>query len=191
MPNFRKIGVGIAALALVATAPAASAMARPLATQDTTPSTAEGKAAQGIGGVWYHDDGSVLTLKASPDGQITGTYEIASAPQWGKFVVSGRYETTPAAGTGAAAGWVIAWHNDKQDFHSVTSSSGQFFGGDLQRIFVQTLSTHGTTTNDIYLSTMVDHDSYSRTKPSQAEIAKARADKPWSAGPVAGPGAGR
>jgi hypothetical protein len=173
MPRFRKAALAAAALALVAVAPSATALATPAAAP--APATEAGRIAQSIAGVWYHDDGSVLTLVATQDGLLTGTYAPAVGDATGKFPVAGRFLPSPAAGTGVPISWTIDWQNATQNFHGVTASAGQFFAATGGHLFVQALTTTGTTANDIYRSTLVDHDSYTRTKPGQA----ATTADPW------------
>jgi hypothetical protein len=128
-----------------------------------------------IDGTWFNELGSVMTITTTTDGQITGLYQSAVGDATGRYVLTGRFDTTPERETGTAIGWTVSWKNDVREAHSVTSWSGQFFDGAQQQILTQWLLTSGTTQQDKWASTLVGHDEFTRTAPTPQEAAKAKA----------------
>jgi Avidin family len=128
-------------------------------------------APQAITGTWYNQLGSIMIVTATGDGGLTGTYESAVGNAENKYVLTGRYDNAPATdGSGTALGWTVAWRNEFRNAHSVTTWSGQYFGGDQERIITQWLLTSGTTSANEWRSTLVGHDLFTRTEPSAAAI---------------------
>ncbi|WP_433688058.1 avidin/streptavidin family protein [Micromonospora carbonacea] len=132
-------------------------------------------AVQTPAGTWYNELGSSVTLTINSDGSITGAYNSAVGDASGNYRLAGRYDTASPAGTGRALGWTVAWRNDIRDADSSTSWSGQYFSGDQERIVTQWLLTSSTTPSQVWASTLVGHDEFTRTKPSAEVAAHARA----------------
>jgi hypothetical protein len=131
--------------------------------------------AQEITGTWYNQLGSIMIVTTTGDGGLTGTYESAVGNAENKYVLTGRYDSAPATnGSGTALGWTVAWRNEFRNAHSVTTWSGQYFGGDQERITTQWLLTSGTTSANEWRSTLVGHDLFTRTAPSAEAVEQAR-----------------
>ncbi|MFD5417872.1 avidin/streptavidin family protein [Streptomyces sp. NPDC127069] len=166
----RKIVVAAIAVSLTTVGIAANASADPA--KDSKAQVAAVDA--GITGTWYNQLGSTFTVTANTDGSLTGTYESAVGNAESRYVVTGRYDTAAATGTGTALGWTVAWKNDFRNAHSATTWSGQYVGGADAKINTQWLLTSGTTAADSWKSTLVGHDTFTKVKPSAASIDAAK-----------------
>ncbi|GAA0731370.1 hypothetical protein Drose_26310 [Dactylosporangium roseum] len=131
-------------------------------------------AAQSLAGTWYNELGSSVTLTINSDGTITGTYNSAVGNASGDYRLAGRYDTTAPSGAGEAVGWTVAWRNDSRDANSATSWSGQYFPGTPERIVTQWLLTSSSTPDQVWASTLVGHDEFTRARPSAATVARAK-----------------
>ncbi|KAJ6465636.1 tamavidin1 [Mycena vitilis] len=146
-------------------------------------------------GTWFNELGSQMVLVANASGTISGQYNSAVGEAQDFYVLAGRFDTAPPAPTapgdpaeGVSIGWTVAWHNTKENAHSNTVWSGQFFDKDAsgdQRILTQWFLTTSSTPADLWSSTQVGHDEFGRAQPSAADIARARAFKRGSPYPEA------
>jgi len=128
-------------------------------------------------GVWYNELGSKMTLVADKNGGLSGTYESAVGVAVDKYILAGRYDASPPTdGRGLTIAWAVSFRNDELNAHSTTGWSGQYFHDGTERILTHWLLTTSTLPKDVWKSTRVGHDTFTRTKPSaHAEIAKAQA----------------
>jgi hypothetical protein len=76
---------------------------------------------------------------------------------------------------GLSVGWVVTYRNHKLNAHSTATWSGQYFDGGDERILTHWLLTSSTASSSVWKSTNVGHDTFTRNKPSGAEIAQAQA----------------
>ncbi|WP_018681818.1 avidin/streptavidin family protein [Actinokineospora enzanensis] len=125
-----------------------------------------------IDGVWYNELQSKMTLNTQPDGlQIVGTYQsvVGDAPD--EYQLVGRVnDSRVVTRYGSAVGWTVAWVNGTHDSDSVTTWSGQYFQIDEERLTTTWLLTVQTTPANLWESTMVGFDVFTRTRPSDEEV---------------------
>jgi hypothetical protein len=167
--RFRKSLLAVVVLALSGLVVSTTASAGP---HEAAPADLAGSP---ITGTWYNQLGSTMIITANPGGGLTGTYESAVGNAENRYVLVGRYDTAGAQGSGTTLGWSVAWRNDFRNAHSTTAWSGQLFGGDSPRITTKWLLTSSTTPADEWSSTLVGSDSFTRTKPTAAQVEQARA----------------
>jgi len=144
-------------------------------------------------GVWYNQLGSTLELISAGGGFIWGIYTsaVGNSDVKGYYSVNGYFDVDPPTSVhGVSIGWTVTFQNNKRNnAHSTATWSGQFFddaGGGGERILTQWLLTTSTPPGPkpehIWNSTYLGHDTFTRKKPSAAEIARARAsnvDSPY------------
>lgn len=124
-----------------------------------------------IDGVWHNELGSSLTLISHPDGSLTGIYETRVGEAAGRFTVAGRFNVGAVGGSlGTAVGWTVAWSNDVTSSHSVTSWSGQYFAGEPERIDVTWLLVIESTPGEMWESTLVGQDVFTREAPADHTV---------------------
>ena len=139
-----------------------------------------------LSGDWYNELGSKMTLTAADDGSLTGTYNSAVGDAEDFYVLAGRFDAAPPTGEGVSIGWAVTFRNDYRNAHSTTAWSGQFFYDGSERILTQWLLTSSTTPSDVWQSTNIGHDAFTRSPPSAnalAEIVKVQALKAGSQDP--------
>ncbi|MEU6538510.1 avidin/streptavidin family protein [Streptomyces sp. NPDC047000] len=124
-----------------------------------------------IGGDWYNEVGSHMTITADPTGGIRGGYVSAKGHAMGTYPLVGRYDTAALADHGTTVGWTVAWHNAGTDAGSVTSWSGQYYGdgdgGGGERICVTWLLTASANAANTWEATAVGQDVFTRTAPAR------------------------
>lgn len=128
----------------------------------------------GISGTWFNELGSKMNLVAS-GGQLSGQYATAVGNASGLYDLSGRYNTVPASGTGQAAGWAVAWQNPYLNSHSATGWSGQYqINPDTgqEEIYTLWLLASEATPSQDWGSTRVGQDTFTRTQPTDEEVAR-------------------
>jgi len=125
-----------------------------------------------IDGTWYNELGSVMVLTATPDGNLTGTYESKVGNAAGMYAVNGRYDVAPSAGDGVALGWAVSWANTSENAHSVSTWSGQMFGDGEPRLMTTWLLTSATTPDELWEATLVGQDVFIRDAPTAAAVAE-------------------
>jgi hypothetical protein len=137
-----------------------------------------------ISGVWYNQLGSKMTLVAVKDGSLNGKYESAVGDAEDFYILAGRFDADPPSdGRGDTLGWAVSFRNCKRNAHSTATWSGQYFekskdGKIPERILTHWLLTSSTLPKDVWKSTNVGHDTFTRKKPTvsaQAEIADSEA----------------
>ncbi|KIY65059.1 avidin family protein [Cylindrobasidium torrendii FP15055 ss-10] len=126
-----------------------------------------------INGTWHNELGSTVDFDVDQNGTISGQYNSAVGNAESVYVLTGRYETDPVDNQGLTLGWTVNWHNDVLDAHSVTTWSGQYFGGDEEVIQTHWLLTRTTTLEDLWESTHVGTDVFTRDAPTQDRIQSA------------------
>ena len=131
----------------------------------------------GLSGVWYNQLGSTMTLIADPDGGLSGKYNSAVGEAEDFYILTGRFDADPPVdkGVGVSVGWVVTYRNSELNAHSTASWSGQYFDDGSERILTHWLLTLSTLPKDVWSSTNLGTDTFTRNKPSAAEIATARA----------------
>ena len=127
-----------------------------------------------LSGTWYNQLGSKMILTASGGG-LSGTYESAVGNAENTYILTGRYDTDPPSGKGTSIGWVVTFQNKTRNAHSTTTWSGQYFGTGGERILTHWLLTSSTLPKDVWKSTNLGTDIFIRIKPTDTEIATARA----------------
>ncbi|KOU88075.1 MULTISPECIES: streptavidin [Streptomyces] len=190
MTRVRQALVALCALSLTFVTVSASASADPRETvsADAAETGSATESRPGILGTWYNQLGSVMVVTRAANGGFVGTYESAVGNAEKRYVMTGRYDSAPADGTGTAVGWTVAYRNAHRNAHSVATWSGQYVGGSQERIVTQWLLSYGTTPADQWKSTFLGHDEFTRVKPSAADVEKARLLGVTSANPPASDG---
>ena len=151
-----------------------------------------------LNGEWFNELGSNMTLTAVETGSLKGIYysAVGNVPQ--EYPLSGRFDPTPTEAwtpnrVGVPVGWAVTFIYDDDDtdppvhIHSTTTWSGLFFddnGGKPAKIITQWLLTRSMQESNIWESTHVGNDTFTRDKPTAAEIAKARELKGGSPGDI-------
>jgi hypothetical protein len=135
-----------------------------------------------ISGTWYNQLGSIMTLTTDGDGGLSGTYESAVGEAADSYILAGRYDADPPSdGSGTSIGWAVSFRNDELNAHSTATWSGQYFAESdddtiPERILTHWLLTSSTVPDDVWKSTNVGSDTFTREEPSaQAKVAKTRA----------------
>nr|BAO23571.1 tamavidin 2-N115C [synthetic construct] len=123
-------------------------------------------------GTWYNELNSKMELTANKDGTLTGKYLSKVGDVYVPYPLSGRYNLQPPAGQGVALGWAVSWENSK--IHSATTWSGQFFSESSPVILTQWLLSSSTARGDVWESTLVGCDSFTKTAPTEQQIAHAQ-----------------
>ena len=134
-------------------------------------------------GVWYNELGSRIDLEV--DGcSIEGTYQTAVGAAEGAYRLVGRTDGQHT-GTSQAVGFVVSWVNEVNgNSFSVTAWSGQCQATNGEELLVmQWLLTTETNPDDDWVSTLVGHDTFRRTPPSEEEMTRR-----WKRGPQPHPG---
>jgi hypothetical protein len=123
-----------------------------------------------INGNWYNEYGSVAILTADGNGGLTGTYQSTVGDAKGTYPLSGRYLSTEQSGHGIALGWSVSWSNQYQNACSVTAWCGQLFDY-FQRMTTTWLLSSETTPLELWQSTLVGQDVFTRVRPSDEDVA--------------------
>ena len=126
-------------------------------------------------GVWYNQLGSKMTLRA--DGSGLYHSNVVGAPPDFDYYFNWTYDgTTTPDRVGVSIGWTVVFVYAAKSIHSAATWSGQFFDYDGKpRIITQWLLSRSTKEGDIWDSTNVGKDTFTKVEPTAAEIAKARA----------------
>ena len=128
-----------------------------------------------LSGDWYNQLGSKMALIADENGGLHGKYNSTVGEAENFYILTGRFDASPPSDEGVSVGWVVAWRNRKLNANSTTTWSGQYFDDGEERILTQWLLTSSTDPKSVWKSTNLGHDTFTRKKPSAAEIAKAQA----------------
>ena len=124
-----------------------------------------------IAGTWYNELGSVMNLEVNGS-VLTGTYQTAVGDAEGIYNLTGGVDTSPLAGK-QAVGFVVAWVNQYGSSNSATAWSGQYQTMEgIEEIQTQWLLTQETSPEDDWLSTLVNHDVFTRTAPTPEQVAR-------------------
>lgn len=127
-----------------------------------------------IAGDWYNEFGSHMRLDTDPSGGITGMYVSAAGHASGRYVLVGRYDMPAGTGYSTALGWTVAWRNEDNDADSVTSWNGVYQDDGEERILATWLLTRSATAPDVWESTMVGQDVFTREVPSREQVERWR-----------------
>ncbi|HEV7645488.1 MAG TPA: avidin/streptavidin family protein [Pyrinomonadaceae bacterium] len=128
-----------------------------------------------IVGNWYNELGSQMQLNVSGS-NVWGTYYTAVGTASGQYPLTGQSDSNPSKFS-QALGWAVAWNNAYfGSSHSSTSWSGQYqtVAGSEEIIAFWLLTTE-VQQQDNWEATQVGQDVFTRTQPSEEDIAKARA----------------
>ncbi|NOK57813.1 MAG: hypothetical protein GFH27_549287n117 [Chloroflexi bacterium AL-W] len=123
-----------------------------------------------LSGKWYNELGSMMELEVVDD-TITGTFTANTNGSVGVYPLTGRTDSD-ASPDSQAVGFVVAWHRTPEDnLHSVTAWSGQYQIIDGKEILTtQWLLTREHIPEHNWSSTVVGHDTFTRTPPSKETI---------------------
>jgi hypothetical protein len=129
-----------------------------------------------ISGTWYNQLGSKMELTKDASGGLTGEYDSAVGSAKYKYTLTGRFDTSPPSGEGTSVGWVVTFHNSWGNAHSTATWSGQYFnvGSSGETILTHWLLTTSTTAANVWESTNIGHDTFTRNQPSAAEVEQAK-----------------
>ncbi|KAK7028659.1 avidin family protein, partial [Favolaschia claudopus] len=140
-------------------------------------------------GTWYNRIGSVMNLTGDVFGRLFGTYHsIGSAKEkeeGRKFTLSGHFDTSPPGKTnsssenGTPMKWTIQWHQQYGAERATSTWSGVYFAGETgsgEEILTQWLLTRKgeSDENDGWVSTSMGNEWFSRLRPSDDVVEKAR-----------------
>jgi hypothetical protein len=130
----------------------------------------------GIGGTWYNELGSTMTLTpggpapGTPLGPMVGTYQSGVGVA-GQFASLGSFD--PNNNT---FGIVVTWNNGTVERNSTTTWCGQYFyNGGNEILITMWLLCGSTAQSATWDSTLVGQDVFMRIPPSQAKIDAKRA----------------
>ena len=124
-------------------------------------------------GLWYNELGSMMQLNVS-GGNVWGWYYSAVGTAKATYPLSGQINPQPYPFS-QVLGWAVAWTNAYANAHSSTSWSGQYQTVENQEEIVAFwLLTSETQEQDDWEATLVGKDVFTRTKPADDEIVKAR-----------------
>ncbi|KIY64377.1 structural origins of high-affinity biotin binding To Streptavidin [Cylindrobasidium torrendii FP15055 ss-10] len=127
-----------------------------------------------IAGKWHNQLGSTVIFVLDKDGTLHGKYNSSVGEAESFYFLTGRYDTAPPDGEGVTLGWTVNYRNEKHgNSHSTATWSGQYFGGAQEVIITQWLLTRSTKPQDVWESTNIGNDIFTRVKPTQEEIQKA------------------
>ncbi|KAJ6505907.1 tamavidin1 [Mycena vitilis] len=140
-----------------------------------------------LSGNWHNQLGSTMSLRADKDGGLQGEYhsKVGNAPAI--YAIVGRYDAGPPAGPGVkgiSIGWTVTFRctisspdglmEIEHDAHTTTTWSGQYFVDGGERILTHWLMSYSTSADSVWDSTNIGSDTFTRTKPTAAEIAQAK-----------------
>ncbi|MCM2577226.1 avidin/streptavidin family protein [Streptomyces meridianus] len=128
-----------------------------------------------ITGDWYNELGSYMQFTADPFGGITGTYVSAKGHATGRYTLVGRYDTPSEEGYGTPIGWTVAWSNEQHDAGSVTCWNGLYTSEGGEQICATWLLTGSAPLDDVWESTAVGQDIFTREAPGADRIEEATA----------------
>lgn len=120
-----------------------------------------------IGGVWYNELGSMMTLQQDVpvQGQLTGTYQSGVGTS-GQFGLVGSYDANENT-----LGLVVTWNNGTIDRASTTTWCGQYFDdGGSETLITMWLLCETTAETDTWESTFVGQDVFGRTPPRSEKV---------------------
>lgn len=131
-----------------------------------------------LGGTWYNELGSQMTLEAA-NGALSGTYNSAVGSAEYEYALAGRYNTDPSSG-GQALSWAVAWQNQYGNSNSATAWAGQYQvdAAGVEEIYTLWLLASEMPESDDWESTKVGQDTFTRTKPSDDDVAARRRMRP-------------
>ncbi|MEM8530773.1 MAG: avidin/streptavidin family protein [Chloroflexota bacterium] len=123
-----------------------------------------------LSGKWYNELGSMIEIEVVGD-TITGTFTPNTDELVGVYPLTGRTDSDPSPDS-QAFGFVVAWHRGPEDnLHSVTAWSGQYQTIDgKEALTTQWLLTREHIPEHNWSSTVVGHDTFTRTPPSEEMI---------------------
>jgi hypothetical protein len=127
-----------------------------------------------LSGTWYNELGSEMILTIDGEGGLSGQYKSAVGDAEDFYILAGRYDSSPPGdGKGVSVGWAVTFRNDKRNAHSTATWSGQYFNEPKEAILTHWLLTSSTTLKNVWMSTHVGHDTFTRNKPAdQDKVAK-------------------
>ncbi len=135
-------------------------------------------------GLWYNELGSQMQLNISGN-NVWGWYYSAVGTAQFTYLLTGQINTQPYPFS-QVLGWAVAWTNAYQNAHSVTAWSGQYQTIDgEEEIVAFWLLTSEMPEQDDWEATLIGQDVFTRTKPAQDQIEKARKRKAKSHPPEA------
>ncbi|KAJ3851417.1 Streptavidin-Homobiotin complex [Lentinula lateritia] len=118
-----------------------------------------------LSGNWTNELGSTMILTADQNGGLSGQYSSAVGNATNFYNLTGRFDTLPPSDAGISVGWVVDWKNDLLNAHAVTTWSGQYFDNDdVETILTQWLLTTSSSQADVWKSTLVGHDEFTRAE---------------------------
>ncbi|KAJ3859816.1 streptavidin v2 precursor [Lentinula novae-zelandiae] len=120
-----------------------------------------------LSGNWINELGSTMTLIADQNGGLSGQYNSAVGNATDLYNLTGRFDILPPSDAGISVGWVVTYNNELRNAHSTATWSGQCFnnsGGET--ILTQWLLTTSSAQADVWESTLVGHDKFTRAEIS-------------------------
>jgi avidin family protein len=123
-----------------------------------------------ISGLWYNELNSTVYLRVNGK-TVTGWYISAVGAASGPYELIGFLDRTDETPT---LGWTVAWQNQNQQAHSVTTWCGQAQIIDQeQQIDTTWLLVRSTSVAEDWEATMVSKDLFRRVKSSPAAVQRA------------------
>ncbi len=125
-----------------------------------------------ISGIWYNELGSIMDLRVSGN-VITGKYQTKVGGAPGIYPLTG-YLNAPNP-NGIAVGWTVLWNNQLGNKQSLTSWAGQYQLSDgIEEIYTFWLLVRELEHAEDWEATNVGQDTFTRNKPSEKMILKAK-----------------
>lgn len=128
-------------------------------------------------GTWRNALGATMTLVATPDGVLSGSYDSAVGPVAGRYALTGRFDAAPPADAHAAVGWVVIWDNASGNQHSVTTWCGRY-DPDADLLHATWLLTAEGSEHTGWCSTRVGQDLFTRVEASAEATHRAGSARP-------------
>ncbi|KAJ7649377.1 tamavidin1 [Mycena polygramma] len=138
-----------------------------------------------LSGDWHNQLGSTMTLRPDEKGGLEGEYisKVGDAPA--TYDIAGRFDADPVLplAKGISVGWTVTFRGMvvkpdgttvDHNAHTTTTWSGQYFLDGGERILTHWLMSYSTLADDVWNSTNIGSDAFTRTKPTAAEIAQAK-----------------
>ncbi|KAJ7660855.1 tamavidin1 [Mycena polygramma] len=142
---------------------------------------------ENISGDWHNQLGSTMSLRADKNGGLEGEYhsKVGNAPAI--YAIVGRFDAGRPAGPavkGVSIGWTVTFRctiaspdgrmEMEHNARTTTTWSGQYFLDGGERILTHWLMSYSTLADDAWDSTNIGSDTFTRNKPTAAEIAQAK-----------------
>lgn len=124
-----------------------------------------------IGGQWYNEFGSLMSITLAPEarGEIRGLYVSQVGEAIGEYPLLGWFGEPEQPAYSAPLGWTVSWRNERWNAFSVTSWSGQYLQ-DTEQILATWLLTRSADADNEWEATVTGQDVFRREKPAAEDV---------------------